>query len=82
MSITSKYQVTIPKEIRESMHVNSSDRIRFVRDGDRVFIQRVRSISDAQALAQKLMKARKILPQSDKALKNARSIFAKKGLRW
>ena len=38
--ITSKGQVTVPKEIREHLHVKPGDRIRFIRQADGTVVLR------------------------------------------
>jgi antitoxin PrlF len=47
-TVTSKGQVTIPAEIREYMDIKSGDRLMFVRDAERVYIERLprKSTSD------------------------------------
>ena len=40
-TITSKGQTTIPKEIREVLHLQPGDRVDFVMDGNRVYLQPV-----------------------------------------
>lgn len=38
-TVTSKGQTTIPKEIRDALHLQPGDRIDFVMDGNRVYLQ-------------------------------------------
>ena len=45
-TVTSKGQVTIPKAIRERLHIHSNDRVDFVLDGDRVLLVPVRTLLD------------------------------------
>ncbi len=40
-SITSKGQVTIPKEIREELGITEGDKVMFLIDGDRAIIKKV-----------------------------------------
>lgn len=40
--LTQKGQTTIPKEIRDHLHLQSKDKIIYVRDGQRVYLQTVR----------------------------------------
>ncbi len=40
-SVTSKGQVTIPKEIRDSLGITKGDRVIFLKDGDVVIIRKV-----------------------------------------
>jgi AbrB family looped-hinge helix DNA binding protein len=37
--VSTKYQVVIPKEIREALHLQPKDTILFQLDGDRVFLR-------------------------------------------
>jgi AbrB family looped-hinge helix DNA binding protein len=39
--ITSKGQVTIPKEVREFLGISKGDRIMFIRKGEDIFIRKV-----------------------------------------
>jgi AbrB family looped-hinge helix DNA binding protein len=41
--VTSKGQVTIPKEIRETLGVNEGDKLIFLVEGDRVILRKVGS---------------------------------------
>ncbi len=46
--LTQKGQTTIPKEIRNYLHLKSNDKIIYVRDGQRVYMQTIRgNILDA-----------------------------------
>ncbi|MCM0082375.1 AbrB/MazE/SpoVT family DNA-binding domain-containing protein [Geomonas sp. Red32] len=45
-TITSKGQVTIPKEIRERLSLRSQDKIDFVIEGDRVVLLPVKTLLD------------------------------------
>ena len=38
-TISHKYQVTIPKEVREEKNWGESTKVLFVKDGDRIYIQ-------------------------------------------
>lgn len=40
--LTQKGQTTIPKEIRDHLRLHSNDKIIYVRDGSRVYMQTVR----------------------------------------
>ena len=40
--LTQKGQTTIPKEIRDHLQLHSNDKIIYVRDGSRVYMQTVR----------------------------------------
>jgi antitoxin PrlF len=45
-TVTSKGQVTIPKEIRDLLHIRSNDKVDFVLDGDRVLLAPVKTLLD------------------------------------
>lgn len=45
-SVTSKGQVTIPKEIRDYLDIRANDRVEFVREGNRVLIVPVKTLKD------------------------------------
>ena len=39
--VTKKYQVTIPKEVREALGIRAGDEVVFVREGDRYVLMRL-----------------------------------------
>jgi len=43
-TVTAKGQVTIPTAIRDALGISSNDRIAFVREGERVFIQPIKTL--------------------------------------
>ena len=43
-TITQKGQVTIPKQIRNALHLKTNDKVVFVRRGDSIIIKPVRDI--------------------------------------
>ena len=45
-TVTSKGQVTIPKEVRDFLHIRSNDKIDFVLDGERVILTPVKTLLD------------------------------------
>ena len=38
--LSSKFQVTIPKDVREILNVSPGDRVVFIREGDKIIIQK------------------------------------------
>jgi AbrB family looped-hinge helix DNA binding protein len=44
--VSSKGQVTIPKTIQELFDIHVKDRVEFVREGDQVFLVRVKTLKD------------------------------------
>ncbi len=45
-TVTSKGQVTIPKEIRRLMNIKPKDKVDFVLDGDNVLLKHVKTLKD------------------------------------
>jgi AbrB family looped-hinge helix DNA binding protein len=43
-TVTTKGQVTIPKPIRDALGIGPNDRIAFIRKGDRVLLQPLRTL--------------------------------------
>jgi AbrB family looped-hinge helix DNA binding protein len=82
MSITSKYQVTVPKEVRDLLHLQHTDGLTFSVEKGRVFIDKVPSIKSIQSRAQRLMRERGIQPASESEITRAREIFREKRLTW
>lgn len=39
--VTEKYQATIPSEIRNFLHLQKGDRVRFMIEGDKVMVQKL-----------------------------------------
>ncbi|KAF0221061.1 MAG: AbrB family transcriptional [Geobacteraceae bacterium] len=49
-TVTSKGQVTIPKEIRDLLHIHSNDKVDFVLDGERVLLVPVKTLLDLRGV--------------------------------
>jgi AbrB family looped-hinge helix DNA binding protein len=81
-SITSKFQVTIPKEVREKLGISSSDRVKFITNNNQLVIERVPSMREVADSLAKELKQKGIKPATNEDLKNARSSFYAKGLKW
>lgn len=45
-TVTSKGQITIPKEIRARLHIRTNDKLDFVLDGERILIAPVKTLLD------------------------------------
>ncbi|HEY6871188.1 MAG TPA: AbrB/MazE/SpoVT family DNA-binding domain-containing protein [Geobacteraceae bacterium] len=45
-TVTSKGQVTIPKEIRDLLHIHSNDKVDFVLEGEKVVLVPVKTLKD------------------------------------
>ncbi len=43
-TVTTKGQVTIPKSIRDALCIGPNDRVAFLREGDRIVIQPLRTL--------------------------------------
>ena len=51
-TVTSKGQVTIPKNIRERLQIRSNDKVDFILEGDRVLLVPVRTLLDLRGAVQ------------------------------
>jgi antitoxin PrlF len=51
-TVTSKGQVTIPKEIRELLHIRTNDKVDFILEGERVLLAPVRALLDLRGVVQ------------------------------
>lgn len=81
-SITSKFQVTIPKEAREKLGISANDKVQFKTENNYLVIEKVPSMKDVADSIAANLKERSIKPATDEDIKNARSNFYKKGLKW
>jgi antitoxin PrlF len=45
-TVTTKGQVTIPKPIRDALGIGPNDRIAFIQEGERVFLQPLRTLKN------------------------------------
>lgn len=81
-SITSKFQVTIPKEAREELGISANDKVQFRTDNNYLVIEKVPSMKDVADSIAANLKERNVKPGTDEDIKNARSTFYKKGLKW
>ena len=79
-SITSKHQVTVPKEVRKSLKLKKGQGVRFVKKGNMYFLDAVPTIADAQKLNVKNNHRKDIASQEE--LDAARHAFASKKLKW
>jgi antitoxin PrlF len=43
-TVTTKGQVTIPKPIRDAMGIGPNDRVSFIREGERILLQPIRTL--------------------------------------
>jgi len=43
-TVTTKGQVTIPKTLRDALGINPNDRIEFVREGERIVLQPLKTL--------------------------------------
>jgi AbrB family looped-hinge helix DNA binding protein len=49
-AVTSKGQVTIPKDIRDLLDIHTNDRVDFVREGNRVLLVPVKTLRDLRGV--------------------------------
>ena len=82
MSITSRYQVTVPKEVRDTLGINREDSLVFSIKQGQVTVEKAPQLQDIQKQAQKLMKKRGLGHISDEEMGRAREIFQREGLKW
>lgn len=81
-SITSKYQVTVPKQIREELKLTNKDKVYFSRRGKEVLLKKAPSLKEVAAEMGAKFRASSLKPASEEEIKNARHEFYKKGLKW
>lgn len=81
-SITSKFQVTIPKDIRQAIGLSANDRIEFEHKGKDVILKRRPSLAEVQKLAKRLASEGRFKPATDKEIENARYKFYARGGSW
>ncbi len=81
-SITSKFQVTIPKEAREELGISANDKVQFKTGDNYLVIEKVPSMKNVADSIAADIKKRNNRPATDEDIKNARSNFYKKGLKW
>lgn len=82
-SITSKFQITIPKKIRDELRLSNKDRFSFERRGNDIIVKKVKSLEEVSKMLQDDLKQRgfnKKVTQKD--IDNARDSFYKQGLKW
>ncbi len=82
MSITSKYQVTVPKDVRDLLGLRQKDGLIFTINNDMVLVEKAPTIEDIQNRAQRLMKKRGVQHVTDEEMANARELFGEKKLKW
>jgi AbrB family looped-hinge helix DNA binding protein len=49
-AVTSKGQVTIPKNIRDLLDIHTNDRVEFVQEGNRVLLVPVKTLKDLRGV--------------------------------
>lgn len=81
-SITTKYQVTIPKDIRAKIGLKQSDRVEFIEDSGKVYIKRVPTLEEVAAKMHKKFAASGRKPATDDEINNAHQEFIRKGGKW
>lgn len=81
-SITSKFQITLPKEVRKDLNLSETDRVSFERRGNEVIVKKVPTIAEVAAEMSAKFKASGQKPATDEEIKNARHDFYEKGMKW
>ena len=81
-SITSKYQVTLPKSIRENLNITDQHRVVFEQRGDEVIIKKVPTLDEIAAeMSEKFRKSGR-KPVTIEQMKEARDTYYQKGGKW
>ena len=73
--VTSKGQITVPKEIREYLDLNSGDRIEFIvnSEGEVIIRPCTYKVSDLKGLLKAKVKKKVTTEDMEKAIRNRRS---------
>ena len=82
MSITKRYQVTVPKEVRDFLGLHNNSSLIFNIQKGKVIVKKAPSLEEIQSKAQRLMKKRGVMHVTDEEIDRAREIFDQKGLKW
>ncbi len=80
-SITSKFQVTIPRDAREKLGISSNDRVKFTTKNHQLIVERVPSMQEVANDIVANLKRYGIKPATDEDIKNARFTFYSKELK-
>lgn len=81
-SITSKYQVTLPRAVRTSLGLSQYDKVQFSEEDGKVVITKAPSLGDVQAHLHKKFIESGQMPATDEQIKNARGNFYKNSQTW
>lgn len=81
-SITSKYQVTIPKEVRENIGLGKDDKISFVKEGSKFYLERAITLEELSARMHKRYGSKRKNPATDKEINQAWEKSVKAGEQW
>ncbi len=82
-ALTSKFQVTIPKKMRDELGLTDKTRVAFERRGDEIVIKKVPGLAEVSEQLQADLKRRgwnKSVTQKD--IDSAQAKFHKQGLAW
>lgn len=77
-SVTSKGQVTIPAEVRDYLEVKTGDKLLFIRDADRVYIERLPGKATSREVFGSLNRPGQPILDVDKARAEARASRARR----
>lgn len=81
-SITSKFQVTIPKKIRDELRLTDKDRVSFERRGNELVVKKVQTLEELAAETGKKFRESGLKPATEADIKNARIKFYQQGGKW
>jgi AbrB family looped-hinge helix DNA binding protein len=77
-SITTKYQVTIPKEIRQKIGLHKNDKIEFVEDSGKVYLKKAPTIKDVAKITSRKAAQFRSKPATEEEIAGARSKFIRR----
>lgn len=81
-SITSKGQITLPKQLREAIGLTSSHRVSFEQRGDQIIIRKEPTLAEVSARLQRKFRRSGLAPASQEDYDQARQTFADQGGKW
>jgi AbrB family looped-hinge helix DNA binding protein len=81
-SITSKFQITIPKEARDKLGISSHNRVKFKTVNNQLIVEKVPTMEEVADSIATDLKKRNVDAATNQDIKNARYAFYNKGLKW
>ena len=81
-SITSKFQITIPKGARHKLGISNHDRVKFKTVNNQLIVEKVPKMEEVADSIATDLKKRNVDAATNQDIKNARYAFYNKGLKW